>query len=507
MNAIIYCRVSTTEQAFEGNSLASQERLCRGYAKNNAYTVDKIFIEEGESAKTVDRTQLKKMMEYCKLNEGKIDALLIYKIDRLSRNSYDYASLKTFFISCKVKVISITEPIEDNPLGRFIEHTLSGIAQLDNEIRGERSKNGMIEALKQGRWTFQAPYGFKTVGSKGNSNIEPLPELEKTIRKVFNNLYKGFNTIEEVRQLAKSWGLTKKNGKALTTSHFHKMLRNPVYKGWIDVPSMGVYQKGDFKAIAKPRIFDQVQVILDGKKRKLPIYKKLNPDFPLRGTLRCHCGKYMTASWAKKNQGYYRCTVCKGININKRIVEPKFKAYLEALNFNSKTISIIKEALILNWESHRRKFEKELANIEKRKAEIKHLQDKVVEKNMNCVYSDKLAKSKLAEFEKELVELNLETIKYSHPSVLTEELLNYSLQFLTALTKKWEKLGIVPKHKLQKILFPDGIVYLNGNLTTPVKSCIVELNELVSVGNSTMVSLLSHRWNTFSRISSRFMKS
>ncbi len=488
MNAIIYCRVSTTEQAFEGNSLASQERLCKSYAKNNGYSVDKVFVEEGESAKTVDRTQLKKMMKYCKLNEGKIDVLLIYKIDRLSRDSFDYATLKTFFTSCKVQIISITEPIEDNPLGRFIEHTLSGIAQLDNEIRGERSKNGMIEALKQGRWTFQAPYGFKTVGEKGSSNIEPLSELEKPIRKVFDCIYRRYNTVEEVRQLGKSWGLTKKNGKALTTSHFHKMLRNPVYKGWIDVPSMGVYKKGSFKAIVKPEVFDKVQVILDGKKKKLPVYKKLNPDFPLRGTLRCHCGKYMTASWAKKNQGHYRCTDCRGININKNIVEPIFKAYIEALNFNSKTISIIKEALILNWESHRKKYEKELLSIEKRRVEIKQLQDKVVEKNINGVYSDKLAKSKLAEFEKELVDLNLETTKYAHPSVLTEELLNYSLQFLTGMTKKWEKLDIVPKHKLQKILFPDGIVYLNGNLTTPVKSCIVELNELVSVGNSTMVT-------------------
>jgi len=66
--------------------------------------------------------------------------------------------------------------------------------------------------------------------------------------------------------------------------------------------------------------------------------------------------------------------------------------------------------------------------------------------------------------------------------------MNYSLNFLTELTKKWEKLDVVPKHKLQKILFPDGIVYLNGNLTTAVESCIVELNDLVSVGNSSMVT-------------------
>ena len=84
MNAIIYIRVSTTEQAETGYSLKSQEELCLEYAKRNGYEVSKIFIEKGESAKTINRTALKEMLEYIRNNKNKIDALIIHKMDRLS---------------------------------------------------------------------------------------------------------------------------------------------------------------------------------------------------------------------------------------------------------------------------------------------------------------------------------------------------------------------------------------------------------------------------------------
>jgi len=76
MNAIIYVRVSTTEQAELGYSLKAQEEICLDYAKRNKYEVLKVFIEKGESAKTLNRTQLNNMLEYIRLNKNKIDALI-----------------------------------------------------------------------------------------------------------------------------------------------------------------------------------------------------------------------------------------------------------------------------------------------------------------------------------------------------------------------------------------------------------------------------------------------
>ena len=223
-------------------------------------------------------------------------------------------------------MISTSEPIEDTPTGRFLETVLASSAQMDNEIRGERSKNGMIDRLKQGRWMFYAPLGYRTEGAKGASNIEPVEPIAGYINRVFMALSSGYITVEEVRRDSAKWGLVTNRGKALSISMFHKMIRNPIYKGYLDVPSMGIYQKGSFKAIVDEKVFDQVQYILESKKKKMPIYRKLNPDFPLRGALKCSkCGKLLTASWAKQRTiGHYRCSVCTNVNLNKKVLENTF---------------------------------------------------------------------------------------------------------------------------------------------------------------------------------------
>ena len=121
MNAIIYCRVSTQEQAETGFSLEAQEETCSNYAKNKGYAVLKTFVERGESAKTLNRTELKNLIQYAKINHEKIDTLIIYKIDRLSRNQRDTANfLYDFRYIFNIRIESVTENIDDSPVGQYL---------------------------------------------------------------------------------------------------------------------------------------------------------------------------------------------------------------------------------------------------------------------------------------------------------------------------------------------------------------------------------------------------
>lgn len=491
MKGIIYCRVSTQEQAEDGNSLKTQERLCRDYARSNDIElIAEPFIEQGESAKTVNRTKLQEMMKYCKIREGEIDCLIIYRIDRLSRDTYDYAGLKAFFTSCKIKIVSISEPIEDNPVGRFIENTLAGIAQLDNEIRGERSKNGMIEALKEGRYVFKEPYGFDRIGGRGTATIKPNTKLAPKIKAVFKLILEGHRSLEEVRQKAKEIGVTREDGRPLAKSHFYKLVKNPAYKGFIDIPSMGIYQKGAFDYIVEPEVFDQVQQVLNGKTKKLPVYKKINPDFPLRGTIKCgQCNKRMTGNWAKKKYGHYRCTKCKNINIRKDEVEAKFAKYLSSINLKNDIANVIQLAVKLNWEQQREEIIKSIKDLDAKKISIKERQNKVIDKNISGVFNDCITKTKLSELEAELASINLEIMRYKRPEEDERELIEYSVQFLRNMTSNWEQTDVTIQNKLQKWLFPDGLVYKNGEFTTQVKPLTVLLNEELDADFSTMVTL------------------
>lgn len=93
MNAVIYCRVSTKEQA-EGTSLDSQQQACREYAAHKNIHVSKVFVEQGESAKFADRTELLRLIDFCHNKQHNVQALIVWKLDRFARNVVDHFQIK-----------------------------------------------------------------------------------------------------------------------------------------------------------------------------------------------------------------------------------------------------------------------------------------------------------------------------------------------------------------------------------------------------------------------------
>jgi len=104
MNAIIYCRVSTLEQAESGYSLASQEKICVQYANKNGYKVLEVFIEKGESAKSIRRTELKRLLQFISNKKNAVRVIIVYKLDRLSRDLVDYTSLTRLFSELGIEI-------------------------------------------------------------------------------------------------------------------------------------------------------------------------------------------------------------------------------------------------------------------------------------------------------------------------------------------------------------------------------------------------------------------
>src|SRR5436309_2607930 len=94
MRAIIYCRVSTERQVKKGDSLLMQRAACLDYCKQHGHEVADIFMEEGESAQTLDRTQLQNLIDYCQKNKGKVQVMVVYAINRFSRETLDHKTLR-----------------------------------------------------------------------------------------------------------------------------------------------------------------------------------------------------------------------------------------------------------------------------------------------------------------------------------------------------------------------------------------------------------------------------
>jgi DNA invertase Pin-like site-specific DNA recombinase len=195
---IIYCRVSSSDQV-EGTSLESQERICREHAARQGLVVEAVFVERGESAKTADRTELKRAVAHCHRHHTAV--FLVYKIDRFSRNQDDHVDLRRALRVGGTELRSATEPIDSTPTGRAMEGMMSVWAELDNNVRTERAKQGMLERVKQGMWVWRTPLGYMRSGP--SSNIIPDPEKAPLIRLMFTEYSKGtFSYAELARLLA-----------------------------------------------------------------------------------------------------------------------------------------------------------------------------------------------------------------------------------------------------------------------------------------------------------------
>ena len=493
MRALLYTRVSTKEQVDEGNSLPTQKRICERYADANSIRIVGHYQEEGESAKTVNRTKLKEMIKYCTVNKNHVDAILIYRIDRLSRETSDYLQLKSFFNSLGIKVVSASENIEDSPVGRFIENVLAGSAQFDNEVRAERSKNGMVDAVKDGRWVWKAPFGYKNVKVEGRKNIAPIDDRTTLllIQEAWKLIDNGYSETEALRMVTDD-GLRDEDGKALSIQHFSKMLRNKLYMGEIKAFGMTISSKS-IKPIIEEGLWIRVYERITGRNKAPARYNKLNSEYPLRGVLRCLNGHRMTGSSPRGNGGRYpkyHCPKCrgKGFSFNVSETDSQFVEYANNFNYREDFAEALVEAVKLNLEEQNLLASKERKVLNKRLLELDGFDKEVTKKNIKGVYTDQHTKKVLDESLQEKTEIKLKLNQLNDDVDDAEEIVEFGISKLSAIGDAWKQIeDINVKSRFQKWLFPAGLAF-DGEIfgTSQIPLCLSIKKEL-SEENSLLV--------------------
>jgi DNA invertase Pin-like site-specific DNA recombinase len=128
--AVIYVRVSTKEQT-ENLSLPTQLRACEEYCRRQGYEILERFHEEGESAKTTDRSQLQNLLTFCRLNNGRVHFVVVFNLTRFARDKYDHFALRSHLQSLGISLRSATEPIDDTSTGKLMEGVLAAFAQFE----------------------------------------------------------------------------------------------------------------------------------------------------------------------------------------------------------------------------------------------------------------------------------------------------------------------------------------------------------------------------------------
>jgi len=220
--AILYLRVSDPRQV-DNLSLETQESACRQHCEKNGWEVVATFREEGESAKTTDRTQLKNLLAWCGKKGQRAEVMLVYRFSRAARNASDYHTLKALLSSRKIELVSVTESRGDSPAERLLENVIAAVNQFDNEVRAEQSRNGMMQAARSGRWVWLTPLGYK----RGiNKSTEIDPATAPAVRKAFDLAATGCSLTETARSLRDA-GLRTSRGKPIAKGHLDRILQSP----------------------------------------------------------------------------------------------------------------------------------------------------------------------------------------------------------------------------------------------------------------------------------------
>lgn len=192
MKAGIYCRVSTLEQAQDGYSLIAQEEKLKSYANAMKYDIFASYIDDGYSGSSINRPRLLKMIEDIKL--GKIDIVLIYKLDRLSRSVKNVLELVELFEKYNVKLFSLNENLDlSSPFGRASLKMSATFSELERETIVERMMMGKNQRVKQGKAMRNniLPIGYDYDYS--SKTFVPNENEKEQVEKVFDLYLKGWN--------------------------------------------------------------------------------------------------------------------------------------------------------------------------------------------------------------------------------------------------------------------------------------------------------------------------
>ncbi len=495
-NVVIYCRVSTKEQVDEGNSLATQERICKEYALKNKLNITKVFIEQGESAKTTDRKELQKMLLFVAEKQYQISTVLVYKIDRLSRSNFDYSTLKMIFRKSGIDIKSATEVIENTPQGRFFETLLSASAQFDNEVRAERCSGGMLEAVREGRYVWMAPIGYDNIKVMGRANIAPN-NMAPFIKSAFELLAKNIYSVDEVLRIITKDGLRLKTGRPVSKPYFHKLIRNKLYTGLIE--KFKETHRGIFKPIIEEGLFYLVQKIINRRKKYTNEYKTDNPDFPLRRFIFNSSGEKITGSWAKgrsKTYPYYRFK-SKGPSYNQNDLEENFRLFMNSFCLKPEKLNKLKKITQKRFNQITKEDIKHLGAIKSRIEELNKKETDLIEKSLKGVLSDEILKNQLdlVSTEKIDLEANLKTTEANNIDV--REAIGFVEKYLTNPSQVWKESPLQTKLKLQWFQFPSGVTFNGNKFETTKIACIFKTKEAFLPPESSVVDLRRFELLTF----------
>jgi site-specific DNA recombinase len=311
---IVRCAAYTRKSTEEGldqdfNSLDAQRESAEAYVASQRhegwFCLPDRYDDGGYTGGNMDRPALKRLL--VDIEAGRVDCVVTYKVDRLSRSLLDFAKMMGRFEEHGVTFVSVTQQFNSaTSMGRLVLNVLLSFAQFEREIISERTRDKIAATRRKGKWTGGHPLLGYDVDPRGSFLVVNEDEAAR-VREIFALYLEHEGLIPVIQELERRGWLTKRwvtrkghtrGGRLFTKTSLYQLLSNVVYAG--KVKYKHEIHDGEHSGIVDPGVWRQVQALLqrNGRNARVPVRNKVGAL--LRGLLRCvPCGCIMTPTYTR----------------------------------------------------------------------------------------------------------------------------------------------------------------------------------------------------------------
>ncbi len=357
LRCAVYTRKSTEEGLeMEFNSLDAQREACEAYIASQKaegwLLVPDRYDDGGFSGGTLERPALKRLMEH--IEARRVDVVVVYKIDRLSRSLMDFARLVEVFDRNSVTFVSVTQSFNTTTsMGRLTLNILLSFAQFERELTGERIRDKFAASRKKGMWMGGwAPLGYDIRDRKLVINIAEADH----VRFIFERFAR-LRSVTMLIPVLAAEGIKAKSGKPVEKGYLYRIISNPVYVG--EAVHKGTSYPGEHQAIINRALWQRVQDILKVNPRKRAANSRARTPALLKGLIFGPNGTAMTPSHTRRNGKLYRYYIA--MDVLKRGSTPGPVSRIAAGDVERAVLDQLRailrapEIIIRTWRAARRK--------------------------------------------------------------------------------------------------------------------------------------------------------
>jgi len=483
LKVAIYIRVSTEEQVEEGYSIQAQKNRLEAYCVSQGWDIFNFYVDEGISAKNLERPELQRMIKH--IEEGVVDCVLVYRLDRLTRSVLDLYQLLNVFEKYNCKFKSATEVYDTTTaMGRLFITLVAALAQWERENLGERIRMGLQQKASEGKWAVNiSPLGYQRTGEH-HDKLKVVPHEALLVKEIFN-LYNSGNGMHKIARILNSRNILTKKGKKWSSAPLQYILTNPLYTGTtrynFRVNKDHYFEVDDVvPPIISKEVFEFTQKILRSRKGAHP--REATSTLIFSRVLVCaRCGRKLsgrsstTSRGDKKYFSYnYVCNgksngVCDMPAINENYLEERLLEIISEWDISEEVASL--ELENINEQNN---------NIEERIADLHNALEKIEKRRSKWQYawvenviSDTIFKARMnEESEKEKMILQeLEKLKPKEPATSNVII----SEFLSKINSNWKEMSKIEKKQAIMITFESIVVNKNNKGRTSESVEIIDV--------------------------------